>query len=127
MAFYSNVFIACTEQAYKKFEAAYKAHNFEPTEIWRNSHGDYLIGWAWVKWYEEFDEIKAIQAVIDELQDSDRKEDAFKFIIINEDNTFEVVSNDSGADMFENTNPTVTLEMGTFEDKSAYRKDNNNG
>lgn len=92
MAFYSNVFIACTEQAHKKFEAAYKAHNFNPTEIWRNPTGDYLLGWAWVKWYEEFDEVKAIQAVIDELQESDREEDGFKFIIINEDNTFEVVS-----------------------------------
>lgn len=129
MAFYSNVFIACTKQAQKKFEAAYKAHNFTPTEIWRNPDGDYLIGWAWVKWYEEFDEVKAIHAVIDELQDSDREEDSFKFIIINENNTFETNSNDCGADIFEGINPTVTLEMGSFEskDKSTDRKDGNNG
>lgn len=127
MAFYSNIFIACTEQSYKKFEAAYKAHNFKPTEIWINPDGDYLIGWAWVKWYDEFDEVKAIHAVIDKLQGSDREEDGFKFIIINEDNTFEIISNDCGADMFEDTNPTVTLEFGTFENKSADRKDGNNG
>lgn len=118
MAFYSNVFIACTEQAYKKFESAYTAHKFAPTEIWRNSNNDYLLGWAWVKWYNEFDEVKSIHSVIDELKDNDCEENAFKFIMINEDNAFEIESNEFGDDMFEDTMPSTTLEFGTFENKN---------
>lgn len=118
MGFYSNVFIACTEQAYKQFENAFLSHDFAPTEIWRNSHGDYLLGWAWVKWYDEFAEMKSIQRVMQELNDNDTESTAYKFIKIDEDNSVTTEANEYGYDIFEDTYGTAEICMGTFEFES---------
>lgn len=115
MGFYSNVFIACTEQAYKQFENAFSSHDFAPTEIWRNSHGDYLLGWAWVKWYDEFAEMKSIQRVMQELNDNDTEFTAYKFIKIDEDNSVTTEANEYGYDIFEDTYGTAEICLGSFE------------
>lgn len=115
MGFYSNVYIACTEQAYKQFEYAYSSHDFAPTEIWRNSHGDYLLGWAWVKWYDNFAEMQSIHKVMQQLNEDDTEDNAYKFIKIDEDNSVTTEANDYGYDVFEDTYGTAEICLGTFE------------
>lgn len=114
MGFCSNVYIACTEEAFKEFETAYSHHNFTPTSILRNIHGDYLLKWEWVKWYDRFEEVQAIEKVMRELDDNNKENASYKFIKIDEDDTITTEANDYGYDIFEDTYGSSEICLGSF-------------
>ena len=116
MSFYSDVYIACEEEAYEKFKQVYTQHDFMPTSIRINQNTEYLLHWSWVKWYDDFPEVQAITKEMKNLNDNEEDGVAYKFIKLNEDNTIETEANEQGWNIFENTCGTVTIDLGTFEE-----------
>lgn len=67
MGYYSEVAIQCEEKAYERFKETFTEYS-QPNEIFKD--GDrYIIHWDSVKWYDYFDEVKAVTKIMDELDD----------------------------------------------------------
>ena len=72
MGYYSDVAIECGQKAYKMIKEAAEANRFSPTETFKNDDTNTIImHWKWVKWYEEFTDVKAINNVLNKLDDLD--------------------------------------------------------
>ena len=69
MGYYSEVVIACKQEGFKMFEKAQKEHNFKPEQYGKTDDDIYIIKWDWVKWYEGYPEIEAINDVMNELDE----------------------------------------------------------
>lgn len=93
MGYRSEVAIRCQKNAYEKFAKAYKG--CEPDKVYSNGDDDYLLYWSWIKWYDEYPEIQAINNVMSELDQmfDGNSEDVYdshwgyKFLRIGEDDT----------------------------------------
>lgn len=81
MGYRSDVLIKCEKNAFDKIKKAYKSVDFPPEVIRRG--GYYYLKWSHVKWYPEFDFVKAIENVLDDLDEE--KDEAYSFIRIGED------------------------------------------
>lgn len=121
MGYRSEVYLCCAGKAFEKFETAYKSvyegKGFLPTEILKDGENR-LLHWSWVKWYSEFEGVKAVTNVINELDDLNSEEYAYKLIEIGEEGEADIYENEYGADMFENIVPISTIYMGNFHNKS---------
>ena len=106
MGYRSDVTIMCEEDAYALFEKAIKNGGLMPAGISRikiRNRFCYYLNWHWVKWYESYPEIAAIDQVCRELQEKDEEYEGygFKKILIGEDNATEEYCNDTGLDLFD--------------------------
>ena len=72
MGYRSVVGIKCEEKAFEKFKSAYEEQSFTPDKIYHNNENDeFILVWDWVKWYDDFEEVQAIENVMDELDEYD--------------------------------------------------------
>ena len=66
MGYRSEVAIKCEELAFEKFREVYKRVQFAPDKVYKD--GEYFIlYWDWIKWYETYDDISAIEGVMSKL------------------------------------------------------------
>ena len=124
MGYRSNASICCFEKAFEKFKEAYEKHNYKPDDVEEISEGVYILTWEWTKWYEEFDNVIAINDVMNELTEDEfnnKKEYAFKFIRVGEDDEdVEVEANRSGSVIFESF---YSYTMVNFPDAEEIARD----
>lgn len=71
MGYRSEVAIRCQDKAYKMFEKAWG--EFTPDKIFHQKD-DHLIYWDWVKWYEDYPDVSAIENVMSKLNELDNDE-----------------------------------------------------
>lgn len=69
------VAIKCEEKAYDKLKAAMDAGGMMPERTVKDRNGDFYIDLGWLKWYEEFSDVRAVTKAMDEL-DSLHEEDS---------------------------------------------------
>lgn len=92
MGYRCDVTIFCQEMTYKMLIDKCKNNNFEPDRIMREKDGDtynYKLNWEWVKWYDDYLEIRAINRVLS-LADEEEVMYDYKQFIIGEDNDTEI-------------------------------------
>ena len=79
MGYRSDVYLKTTKEGYKKIREMVRKdedafHLFTHPDrmtITQNSDGEYIsMEWQYLKWYSEYDEVKAIDNAIDELSDT---------------------------------------------------------
>ena len=88
MGYRSEVAIRCHDKAFEMFEKAWG--ELIPDKVFHNEN-DHLIYWDWVKWYEDYPEVSAIENVMSKLNELDIDEAienkmGYKFIRLGEDN-----------------------------------------
>lgn len=70
MGYYSEVGIKCDEKAYEMFMQVAKENNIIPECVYKEGDGDatqYTMLWNCVKWYDYFSDVKAIENVMQQL------------------------------------------------------------
>ena len=87
MGYRSEVAIRCQDKAYEMFEKAWG--EFTPDKIF-HQEDDHLIYWDWVKWYEDYPDISAIEKVMSKLDEVDNDEaienkTGYRFMRLGED------------------------------------------
>lgn len=80
MGYRSTVAIRCQKNAYEMLKKTYEEMNFPPDKVLTAPDDDgqylseqYLIIWDWVKWYDCFDYIEAIEKTMDQLDEMRHK------------------------------------------------------
>ena len=110
MAYRSDVKILMGEKAYEllknnclKSDKDYVREMVEkPSWFEKNDDNSVLIGWSYVKWYSNYEDVKAVELTLRELdgiieEDESKLDDYFyKKIEIGEDNRTEESTNDYG-------------------------------
>lgn len=92
MGYRCDVTIFCQERLYKEIINKCKENDFEPNRIMREKDGDtynYKLDWEWVKWYDTYPEVRAIDRVLS-LADEEEVMYDYKQLIIGEDNDTEI-------------------------------------
>lgn len=89
MGYRSEVAIRCQDNAYKMFEKAWG--EFTPDKIF-HQEDDHLIYWDWVKWYEDYPDVSAIENIMSELNklsndEAIEKKMGYRFMRLGEDDT----------------------------------------
>lgn len=70
MGYYSEVGIKCREKAFEMFREVWSKNNMCPDEILFDKEcNEYLIAWDCVKWYDAFEDVSAINEIMDKLDD----------------------------------------------------------
>ena len=87
MGYRSEVAIRCQDKAYEMFEKAWG--ECTPDKIFHRED-DHLIYWDWVKWYEDYPDVSAIENVMSELNEMGtdeviEKKMGYKFMRLGED------------------------------------------
>ena len=97
MGFYSKVQITAEEKAFRMFEEVLKAHE-NLLYVLTDKDDVKVIHFDWIKWYPDFDAVKAVEDVCKKLQKQEFDKDGYgyKMLILNEDNTQEEWCNDTG-------------------------------
>ena len=97
MGYRSDVGIKCRAKAFEKFKEVYEKVGLYPTQIFEKTEDgqdEKILVWEWVKWYDSYPEIQAIEEVMDELNDDEFFKDipneemsdwGYKFIRLGED------------------------------------------
>lgn len=92
MGYRSEVAIKCEEKAFEMFRETYKRVELMPDKVYKD--GDYFIlYWDWIKWYDSYEDVGAIESVmdeLDELQDPNREEKTgygYRFMRLGEEDT----------------------------------------
>ena len=98
MGFYSQVQITAEPKAFAMFKDVLEK-NCLSYEI-RGTDESQVINIDWIKWYPDFDEVKAVEDVEKKLNEIDEEGYGYKMIILNEDNTSETYCNDRGDEHF---------------------------
>lgn len=98
MGYRSEVAIKCEEKAYELFKQVFTEEELyiAPDKIYKDGD-DYILYWDWIKWYEEYDGVKAIEDVMLDLDDHGNKDGGYgyKFMRLGEDDEdTETSSND---------------------------------
>lgn len=98
MGYYSEVAIKCEEKAYQALKEACK--NAGPDGIYKD--GNYFIFyWDWTKWYDFYDDIAAIENIMDELDQLEEVGYGYKFLRLGEnDNDVEHRENNGGIELW---------------------------
>ena len=93
MGYRSTVGIKCQSGAYEKFKAAWDRNMFSPHKILTDDNQtEYILIWEWVKWNDFYEEVAAIEQVMDELDEYANDEAwenkmAYKKLELGEDDT----------------------------------------
>lgn len=88
MGYRSEVGIKCREKAFELFRKAIIEHMFIPDEVYRNQYDEYTIVWSYVKWYDDYPEVSAIETVMRKLDGGSYRDDpeyGYRFCRIGED------------------------------------------
>lgn len=91
MGYRSDVAIKCRPWAFNLIVKSIKKHssNFRPDNVYFSEKENlYTIRWEWVKWYDEYEEVRAITDVLTDIIANDvyeSKEYDYKFVRIGED------------------------------------------
>lgn len=98
MGYRSEVAIKCEEKAYELFKQVFteKELYIAPDKIYKDGD-NYILYWDWIKWYEEYKGVKAIEDVMIDLDDHGNKDGGYgyKFMRLGEDDEdTETSSND---------------------------------
>lgn len=73
MGYYSLVGIKCELRAYERFEKVFKDYpTITPDEISKSGHL-YNLKWNSIKWYNGYEDIDAVENVMDWLDEHDEK------------------------------------------------------
>ena len=100
MGYYSDVAIMCGRRAFDMFKLAWERVDFKPSSIMLVRHTEdnpqFILRWEWVKWYQGYENVAAIEKVMKQLRNVDGDEYAYKCIIIGEDNSTYEEYNDAG-------------------------------
>lgn len=102
MSIKSDVGIQCEEKAFELFKEAWEKVDFLPGRIYLNRDSGvkvYTAIWEYVKWENEYSDIKAIEDVIEQLTSDDFTSTegyAFSLVEITENNDIYTRSNDRG-------------------------------
>lgn len=91
MGYRSEVAIKCEEKAYEKLMETFRNVNLMPDDIFKDEE-DYILRWDWIKWYQDYDYIRAVENVLDCLDNLYSYGEgipgyAYKLIRIGEDDT----------------------------------------
>ena len=66
MGYRSEVAIKCEEKAFEMLRETYKRVDLVPDKVYKD--GDcFILYWDWIKWYEDYDDISAIEEVMSKL------------------------------------------------------------
>ena len=89
MGYRSEVAIRCQDNAFTKFKNAWG--EFTPDKIVCRKD-DNLIYWDWVKWYEDYPDVSAVERVMSELDKYDNEEAidkgfGYRFMRLGEDDS----------------------------------------
>lgn len=66
MGYESKVAIGCSKKIVKKYKNIFEKYDFYPDEIYANDN-DAVFLWNWTKWYDDFDNVKAVMSLTEEL------------------------------------------------------------
>lgn len=105
MGYRSMVAIKCEPKAFEMFENAYKEVEFWPNEILVSDESDEkILVWDWVKWFDDYPDIQAIESVMSKLDESEyytKEKTGYKMIRLGEsDDDIEVRDNGSGIEFY---------------------------
>lgn len=88
MGYSSEVAIKCEEKAYELFKQVFTEEELyiKPDKIYKDGD-DYILYWKWIKWYEDYEGVNAIENVMFDLDDCGNKDGGYgyKFIRLGED------------------------------------------
>lgn len=91
MGYRSEVGIKCDEKAYEMFVQTAKDNDIVPHHIYKEEYGgvaQYTMLWNCVKWYDFYDDVKAIENVMQQLDQTHEASSydglGYKFIRIGE-------------------------------------------
>lgn len=121
MGYRSEVGIKCREKAFELFRKAIIEQAFFPSKVYKNNSGEYTIYWSWVKWYDGYPEVSAIEDVMKILNKesyADNEEYGYRFLRIGEDqDDNEERENDYSLDFY--IERSIYIEEGQDEIKTA--------
>lgn len=107
----------CEKKAYEMFKEAWETVDFKPTYIMKTEEA-YIFQWEFVKWYDCFKEVQAIESVVDALNEyaetyyvEDDAGYAYKVIEIAEDNAIREYYNDRGEWLFEDFKVVTSVKL----------------
>jgi len=100
MGYRSEVAIKCEEKAFEMLRETYKRVDCVPDNVYKDGE-HYILYWDWVKWYESYEDVGAIESAmdkLDELQNPNDKTDTgygYRFMRLGEnDDDVETREND---------------------------------
>lgn len=91
MGYHSEVAIRCQDKAFEMFKEAWSKFKFIPDKIYHHKD-DHLIYWDYVKWYEDYPDVSAIENIMSELNklsndEAIEKKMGYRFMRLGEDDT----------------------------------------
>ncbi len=89
MGYRSEVAIRCQDKAFEMFQKSWG--ELIPDKVFHKEN-DHLIYWDWVKWYEDYPDVSAIENVMSELNELENdeateKKMGYSFMRLGEDDT----------------------------------------
>lgn len=112
MGYRSDVSIMCEKKAFDMLRKAWVEHDFEPDKIAKNENDVYLVEWKWVKWYNSYDDVGAIEDVLSVISEPAYDEEegyGYKKIDIGEDDAQDIDCNVRGCDIFDDIFYVTTI------------------
>lgn len=111
MGYRSDVTIVLEENAFKAIKESIKKYNLESSDKYYSfkphlvniiDEKIYVIKWYYVKWYDDFKDVRSVEDVLNDLKENHVEEDGygFKKIIIGEDNNITEDSNNYNLDNY---------------------------
>ena len=82
MGYESKVAIGCSRKVVKKYKNIFEEQNIYPDEIYANDNCAAFF-WNWTKWYDDFDDVKAVMNLTEELMEDD--ENCISYLRIGEE------------------------------------------
>ena len=92
MGYRSEVAIKCEEKAFEMLKETYKRVDLPPDKLYKDGE-HFILYWDWIKWYDSYEDVGAIESVmdeLDELQDPNNHDDTgygYRFMRLGEDDT----------------------------------------
>lgn len=78
MGYRSTVGIKCQKKSFELFKTAYELNKIVPDEIFQNGDEDeFILIWKSIKWYPKYEDVEAIENVMDELDAYDDSNNAY--------------------------------------------------
>lgn len=68
MGYRSEVAIKCEKKAFEMFRETYNKVDFPPDKVYKDGK-HFILYWDWVKWYDTYEDVGAVESVMDELNE----------------------------------------------------------
>ena len=101
MGYRSEVAIKCEEKAFKMLKETYDRVNFAPHKVYKDEDC-FILYWDWVKWFDCYDDVSAIEDVMSKLDQLDDTEGyGYRFMRLGEnDDDIETRENDYNIELW---------------------------